>query len=132
MANRQMNAVLSHLRRAVRSPDDALTDRQLLQRFLTEHKEEAFETLLCRHGPMVLGVCRRVLPTIEDAEDAFQATFLVLVRKAAALAGQESVGNWLYGVAYRTAQKARGVAARRKMKEKQMARSEALDEQEDL
>jgi RNA polymerase sigma factor (sigma-70 family) len=89
-----------------------LTDGQLVECFRTGRDEAAFEALVRRHGPMVLGVCRRVLANPSDAEDAFQATFLVLVRKAHTLGQPELVGNWLYGVAYRTAQKARGLAAR--------------------
>jgi RNA polymerase sigma factor (sigma-70 family) len=126
MANRLWNGVLLHLRRtALRSDGGGLTDGQLLERFLATREEAAFEALLRRHGAMVLGVCRRVLPNLHDAEDAFQATFLVLVHKAASVTARDSVGNWLYGVAYRTAQKARTAAARRRAKEKQMARPEA-------
>src|SRR5437763_97968 len=98
MANSQMKDVLRHLR-----PDDGrLTDGQLLERFLAARDEAAFEALLRRHGPMVLGVCRRVLAGADsayDSEDAFQATFLVLAHKAASVAARESVGSWLYGVA---------------------------------
>jgi RNA polymerase sigma factor (sigma-70 family) len=112
----------------MRCDDGDLTDRHLLERFLTAHEEAAFEALVHRHGPMVLGVCRRILAHHHDAEDAFQATFLVLVRKASSIIARESVGNWLYGVAYRTAQKARAAAARRRVKEKQMSRPEALEE----
>src|SRR5207247_11352285 len=79
----------------------------------------AFEALVRRHGPMVLGVCRRMLGHAHDAEDAFQATFLVLVRKGASVQPREAVGNWLYGVACRTAQRARAVAARRRSRAKQ-------------
>jgi RNA polymerase sigma factor (sigma-70 family) len=132
MANSPMNDVLRHLRRTSRrQADGGLTDGQLLERFLAARDEAAFEALLRRHGPMVLGVCRRVLgaaPGAYDAEDAFQATFLVLVHRAGSVAARESVGSWLYGVAYRTALKARAAAARRRAKEKQMARPEAVDE----
>jgi RNA polymerase sigma factor (sigma-70 family) len=129
MANGQMNGVLRHLRRAaLRHDGGGMTDGQLLERFLTAREEAAFEALVRRHGPMVLGVCRRVLVGLHDAEDAFQATFLVLVRKASSIVARETVGNWLYGVAFRTAQKARAAAARRRVKEKQMCRPEALEE----
>src|SRR5262249_46858507 len=83
-------------------------------------EESAFAALLRRHGPMVWGVCRRLLP-YHEAEDAFQATFLVLVKKAASVKPRELVGNWLYGVAHQTALKARATAARRRGREKQVA-----------
>jgi RNA polymerase sigma factor (sigma-70 family) len=94
-----------------------LEDRQLLERFLAERDETAFELILRRHGPMVLGVCRRVLNNLDDAEDAFQATFLVLVRKARTLHSKELLGKWLFGVATRTACKARTLSARRRKHE---------------
>jgi RNA polymerase sigma factor (sigma-70 family) len=93
---------------------DAVTDGELLGAFVSSGDEAAFEELLRRHGPMVLGVCRRVLGD-HDAEDAFQATFLVLARKAASLGRPQQVGNWLYGVAYRAALEGR--AARRRWRE---------------
>jgi RNA polymerase sigma factor (sigma-70 family) len=98
-----------------------LTDGQLLGRYVTTRDAAAFETLVGRHGPMVLGVCRRLLPTLHDAEDAFQATFLVLVRKATTIKPRDAVGSWLYGVAYRAAQKVRVAGARRRSKEVQVA-----------
>jgi RNA polymerase sigma factor (sigma-70 family) len=132
MANSQLNGVLRHLRRAVLPYDgERLTDGQLLERFLATHEDAAFAALLRRHGPMVLGVCRRVLNSLHDAEDAFQATFLVLVCKGSSVTARESVGSWLYGVAFRTAKKARASASRRRAKEKQMARPEALHETDD-
>ena len=96
-----------------------LTDGQLLESYVARGEEAAFEALVRRHGPMVLGVCRRILNHGHDAEDAFQATFLVLVRKAASIVPREVVGNWLYGVACRTAMKARAMAAKRRMRERQ-------------
>jgi RNA polymerase sigma factor (sigma-70 family) len=88
-------------------------DGQLLRDFADRGDAAAFAVLVRRHGPMVFGVCQRMLRQVQDAEDAFQATFLVLVRKAAALGPREILGNWLYGVAYHTALKARATAARR-------------------
>jgi RNA polymerase sigma factor (sigma-70 family) len=95
------------------------TDGQLLDRFVLRHDDDAFTALVQRHGPMVLAVCRRVLHDSPDAEDAFQATFLVLVRKAASIGKPERLGNWLYGVAYRTALRARAPASRRRALERQ-------------
>jgi RNA polymerase sigma factor (sigma-70 family) len=99
-----------------RRPADR-TDGQLLELFVRRRDAAAFETLLCRHGPMVLGVCRRLLRNSADAEDAFQATFLVLLRRASAVRPRSLVGNWLYGVARRTALEARRSAGRRKARE---------------
>src|SRR5262249_40573014 len=107
--------LLQHIRKLAAAPTaERLTDRELLERFAREQDETAFASLLSRHGPMVLRVCQRQLPQSMDAEDVFQATFLLLVRKANSLRCQESVGNWLYGVAYRLALKARRTATRRR------------------
>src|SRR5580692_4870932 len=89
-----------------------LSEWQLLERYLERRDEVAFEALVARHGPMVLGVCRRMLADRTDVEDAFQATFLVLVRRARHLGPRDAIGPWLYGVATRVALRARSQAAR--------------------
>ncbi len=95
-------------------------DAQLLARFAASRDEAAFALLVERHGPLVLGVCRRVLGCLQDAEDAFQATFLVLARKAGSIRDPHLLGNWLYGVASRIARKARAGVSKRQMHEKQL------------
>jgi RNA polymerase sigma factor (sigma-70 family) len=105
-----LNPVVRHLYRITGAD---LTDAELLQRFVTLRDEAAFAALLRRHGRLVLAVCRRVLAHEQDAEDAFQATFLTLVRRAGSIRRTEAIGSWLYRVAYRIAQRARTVTARR-------------------
>jgi RNA polymerase sigma factor (sigma-70 family) len=97
-----------------------LTDQQLLEDYISRRDQAALAALVQRHGPMVWGVCRRVLTNYHDAEDAFQATFLVLVRRAASIASPALLANWLYGVAHQTAIKARATVAKRKMRERQV------------
>src|SRR3954463_13634958 len=97
---------------------DGLSDRDLLSRFLKSRDQAAFAALAPRHGPMVFGVCRRVLADRHAAEDAFQATFLVLVRKADAIADRTALGPWLYGVAPRPPLKARTEPACRRARER--------------
>jgi RNA polymerase sigma factor (sigma-70 family) len=128
MATEPLGSVLDYLRRVVgtRGEDDA-TDAQLLGRFLRARDEEAFAQLVQRHARLVLGVCQRVLHDPHDAEDAFQATFLVLARRAASIRKQASLGSWLYGVAYRTAQRNRVEAARRQAQERQAAEMPYLE-----
>ena len=89
-----------------------LTERQLIERFALHGDAVAFEAIVTRHGPMVYSVCAQMLRDTSDVEDAFQATFLVLIKKAAGLRRPERVGPWLYGVAHRIA---RRVRARRRM-----------------
>jgi serpin B len=118
MPHSALAAVLRHLRRAAHPPGaDAPSDGQLLERFACRRDEAAFEALLERHGRMVWNVCWRVLANSSDAADAFQATFLVLVRKAGSIAKRDSVASWLYGVAHRVALDARAGAARRRAHE---------------
>jgi RNA polymerase sigma factor (sigma-70 family) len=137
MTTRRKPRILAHLRRvAFLHEGPALGDEQLLERFLEQGEQPAFEALVRRYGPMVLGVCRRVLGNPHDAEDAFQATFLILVCRAAAVRPRSRVGPWLYGVAVRTALKARSSAARRRRAEQEAARrhlfSSAPDPEGDL
>jgi RNA polymerase sigma-70 factor (ECF subfamily) len=106
---------------AAADPCAGLSDGQLLERFLARRDEGAFAALMDRHGPMVLAVCRGVLRDGHDAEDVFQATFLVLVRRAAAVRKRESVGSWLHGVAYRLSVRARREAARRRARDSRRA-----------
>jgi RNA polymerase sigma factor (sigma-70 family) len=98
-----------------------LADAELLEHFRSQREEAAFTILVQRHGPMVLGVCRRVLGNAEDPEDAFQATFLVLARNAAAIRCQGSLAGWLYGVASRISARARAQAMARRLRESQAA-----------
>src|SRR5439155_3821738 len=115
MATRPMDVVVQQIRHlAEGGRTSPLTDQQLLERFIARKDESAFAALVRRHGPMVLSLCRRVLHHVQDAEDVGQATFLVLARKAAAIRKQESVGSWLYGVAYRLALKAKTEAAKQR------------------
>src|SRR5437868_15440603 len=119
MAGPDLSRVLQHLRQfPARQGTDGLADQQLLARFVTGREEDAFAALVQRHGPMVVGVCRRLLREAHDVEDAFQATFLVLARKAGAIRKGEAVGSWLHGVALRVARKARVEAARRARRER--------------
>ena len=108
------NLVIEQLRAVLLRDGAGLSDGQLLECFIARREDAAFEALVRRHGRMVLGVCRRVLGNHHDAEDAFQATFLVLVRKATSVVPREMVGNWLHGVAYRTALRARAATAKRR------------------
>ena len=119
MRTARARMIIGCLRQAA-LPDAGLTDGQLLGRYVSRRDDPTFEALVRRHGPMVLAVCRRVLRHAQDAEDAFQATFLILARKAASVSKRESVGAWLHGVAYRAALQARTSVLRRKVKEQQI------------
>jgi RNA polymerase sigma factor (sigma-70 family) len=120
MANKLGGPLLAFLQRmTVSRSHGALTDGELLQRFAAQREESAFATLMHRHGSMVLGVCQSILQDTQDAEDVFQATFLVLVRKPRGIVRPASVASWLHGVAYRLAMKARVGNARRRSCERQ-------------
>jgi RNA polymerase sigma factor (sigma-70 family) len=122
------NAVLRHVRGLVQVEQvTQASDRQLLDRFAARHDETAFEALVRRHGPMVLGICRRVLHNGHDAEDAFQATFLLLARKAAQAGRRGSLGGWLHQVACRTAVRAQAQATKRRRYESKAGARPAAD-----
>jgi RNA polymerase sigma factor (sigma-70 family) len=121
MAGRSLAPVLRHIRRLAAPPSDG----ELLDRFHRHADESAFAELVRRHGPSVLGTCRRVLRDAHAAEDAFQATFLVLARRSGSLSRPEALSAWLHGVACRVAMKARTVSARRLRHEANAARPEA-------
>ncbi len=105
-----------------------LGEGELLERFLSQRDETAFEEILARHGPMVLGICRRWLSDPHEVDDAFQAVFLILVRKAAALRDRNSLSAWLYGVSLRVARRARQNIARRRVREHQDAEALAMSQ----
>src|SRR5262245_44155794 len=107
MATGRLQNVLDHVRGLAAGSADPLPDHQLLARFVARRDEAAFAAILQRYGPMVLGVCRRVLRGGPDAEDAFQAAFLVLARRAGSIRRRRSLRGWLYGVAYRVARNLR-------------------------
>src|SRR5262245_42562161 len=118
----QLEGVIRHLHRVARQGEGAqLGDAELLERFIARRDDGAFGLLVRRHGPTVLGVCRRVLGNEADAEDAFQATFLVLARKATSILPRTQVGPWLHGVAHKTALKAQAMNRRRRVKEREAA-----------
>jgi RNA polymerase sigma factor (sigma-70 family) len=114
MATAQLGTLLRHIHRLAADRSRQGTDRQLLDEFTARRDEAAFTALVARHGPMVLRVCRRVLHHEQDAEDAFQATFLVLAQNTRSIHKREALAGWLHGVAYRTAMKAKRSAARRR------------------
>ncbi len=121
MGTAQLGGVLHYLRGLFGGPAAAQDDRELLHAFAARRDEAAFAALVERHGPLVWGVCRRLLRHTQDAEDAFQATFLVLARKAGSVSWRDDAGNWLYAVALRVARKARARAARQRRRESEVA-----------
>jgi RNA polymerase sigma factor (sigma-70 family) len=119
MTRTQLEPVVRHLRRLAAPDRHDPSDAQLLQRFAARREEDAFAALVERHGGLVLGVCRRVLGHEQDAEDAFQATFLVLARNAASIDRTEAVGSWLYRVAHRIATRAGVHMAKQRARERE-------------
>jgi RNA polymerase sigma factor (sigma-70 family) len=126
-----VSAILRHIQRLADPPTEQ-TDGQLLQRFVGQRDEAAFVALLRRHSRLVWSVCRHRLHHEHDAEDAFQATFLILARQAAAIRKSESVASWLHGVAYRIARKAVTLTAHRRRRERRSAAAEAQSPPADL
>jgi|GEM_PF-4477130 len=119
MAKGCSNTILPHIQRAFQAGSiSGLSDGELLERFSTRNDELAFEALVARHGPMVLRVCRNLLREESNVEDAFQATFLVLVRKAKAICLKDTLGPWLYAVATRVAQRSRAKDSQRQQRER--------------
>jgi RNA polymerase sigma factor (sigma-70 family) len=128
MISARTSTVLQHVRRLAGARRTVVSgDRQLLERFVTRRDESAFAALVRQHGPMVLNVCRSVLHHEQDAEDSFQATFLVLARKAESIRQPEAVAGWLCEVAYRVAVKARAASARRRDEEQRGTPMAAAD-----
>jgi len=120
MPSSPLSVVVRQLCTAAGRDGAGRTDGELLTHFLSRRDEDALAALVERHAPMVWGVCCRILRNPHDAEDAFQATFLVLVQKAATVVPREVVANWLYGVARQTAVRLRATAAKRGWREMQM------------
>ena len=112
MTGDNVSYLIRHLRHLAARAEGDLTDCELLARFCRRGEETAFALLVQRHGPMVLGVCREILGNPHDAQDASQATFLILARKAGSIRNVDSLSGWLHGVARRVALRARAVAAR--------------------
>src|SRR5439155_1694579 len=121
MAKGTASAVMRVIRSAADASASGPSDRELLRRFRDSQDQAAFAALVRRHGPLVLGVCRRFLQNLQDAEDACQATFLVLARKAGSNRWQPSVANWLYVTARKVARNARVAAERRTKREARAA-----------
>ena len=128
MAGNPLHTVLDHLRRLHRVADSSQrSDRELLHAFATNNDQDAFALVVSRHAPLVWGVCRRIVGHHQDAEDAFQATFLILARRAGSMRWQASVGGWLHTVAQRLAVRARKQAQQRRIQERQASQASPVD-----
>ena len=131
MATKHLSEFLRHLtRRMVAETLVEQSDRRLVEEFLARRDEAVFTALVSRHGPMVYRVCWRVLDQEQDAEDAFQATFLVLAQKLHTVRKHDSLASWLHGIARRVALKARGRAALRRRYEQQVSASQPVPSDE--
>jgi RNA polymerase sigma factor (sigma-70 family) len=130
MVNKPLHQLLSYLENTL--ADDNWTDAQILERFVIHQEEAAFRILLQRHGPMVLAVCRRILHDAHAAEDAFQATFLVLARKAGTIRDKTALGSWLYRVAYHIAVNERAQAVEQRVREREVAEMSGANATPDL
>jgi RNA polymerase sigma factor (sigma-70 family) len=132
MAQRPWNPILQHIRSLAARHDSPSSDAELLRQFISHNDEAAFESLLRRHGPMVLRVARRTIGNETDAEDVFQATFLLLARRAGAIRKRESVASWLHGVAHRLALSARSKYVRRQVREREAAAARSVESSPEL
>src|SRR5579871_2458770 len=133
MAERSLESLVDNLQRAAAARDSDLTDAELLRRFVQAHDSAAFELIVWRHGAMVQSVCRRILGRSGESDDAFQATFLVLLKKANRVYCDRSLAGWLYGVAFRVAQRCRRATMTRHRHESRAGGPEAqFPKQNDL
>jgi RNA polymerase sigma factor (sigma-70 family) len=132
MSASRVGVLLQHVHRLLGNRRDAGSDGQLLDRFVRQRDEQAFSVLMSRYGPLVWGACRRVVVHEQDAEDVFQATFLLLARQATTIRKRASVGSWLFGVAHRLALRARADAARRHRHEQHAVLPAAPDPSADM
>jgi RNA polymerase sigma factor (sigma-70 family) len=132
VADSRLTDLLSHLRAGLASQEASRSDHEALQAFLARQDEAAFESIMKRHGPMVYRVCQRVLHHAHDAEEAFQATFLVLARQAKSIGKSESLASWLHGVAFRVAKRLRRDAARQRSRELAATLANVPDPADDL
>ena len=131
MSASRVSVLMQQMHRLLSTRRAPEADAPLLERFVQQHDEHAFAALLSRYGPLVWSVTRRVTANEQDAEDAFQATFLVLARKAASIRKSASVGSWLFGVAHRLALRTRTAASRRRLHEERAVRPAVPDRSQD-